>query len=238
MTALATYQRGLKTVQANVIRSLVPLFSTLDESDLNRTFPGYERKAVEVIRAGEHDAHRLAVQFYSESRKGVEGQAPRLPARLAPAEHLRTSLFVTGPVEVKRSLAQGVPLDEAMKRGQVTTSAAGSRLALNAGRHMVEDLALADPSSVGWQRVIKSAKPCAFCAMLASRGAVYKAGRYPPRTKYHYGCSCVAVPLFKGSQKHQQAVFYAALWKESTKGKRGKAAVNAFRKALAAAQSA
>lgn len=239
MTALSAYQRGLTAVRNDVVRSLVPLFSTLDESELNRSFPGYERQAAEVIREGEHRASRLAVQFYAETRKTeqAEGDAPRLPARLASPEQLRTNLFVTGPVEVKRALTHGASIDEAMRRGQVATAGAGSRLALNAGRYHIEDLAKADPSAVGWQRVIQSAKPCAFCAMLASRGAVYKAGRYAPRTKYHYHCSCVAVPLFKGSKKHQQAQFYAALWSESTKGLRGKKAVAAFRKALEAAQA-
>lgn len=239
MTALATYQRGLIAVRKDVIRSLVPLFSTLDEAELNRSFPGYERKAVEVIREGEVKASRLAVQFYAEHRahEHARGDAPRLPAKLASPEQLRTNLFVTGPVEVKRALAQGASMDEAMKRGQAATSGAGSRIAANAGRYQVEDLALADPSATGWQRVIQSRHPCAFCAMLASRGAVYKGGRYPPRSKYHYHCSCVVVPLFKGSKKHQQAQFYAAMWQEATKGKRGKDAVNAFRKALAAAQA-
>lgn len=238
MSALARYQRGLTAVRKDVVRSLIPLFSTLDESDLNRTFPGYESKASEVIRDGQQRASRLAVQFYSESREAAHagGHEPRLPARLASPEQLRTSMFVTGPVEVKRAMAEGATRAEAMKRGQVATSGSGSRIAANAGRFHIEDLVKADEQATGWQRVIQSQKPCTFCAMLTSRGAVYK-GRYVPRTQYHDHCSCVAVPLFQGSKKHQQAQFYAALWAESTKGLRGKKAVAAFRKALAALQA-
>lgn len=241
MTAAITrYQRGLTVVRNDVIRSLVPLFSTLDEADLNRSFPGFADRATSVIREGEQASARLAVQFYNESREAeqVDGDAPRRPPKLAEDRHIKGNLFLSGPIEVKRALAQGASTDEAMRRGQVATAGSGSRLALNAGRHHVETLVAADPQATGYQRVIKSKRPCAFCAMLASRGAVYKAGRYPPRTKYHDNCSCVAIPLFKGSKQHQQAAFYSALWAEVTKGLRGKQAVNAFRKALAAAQSA
>lgn len=235
MTAAITrYQRGLTQVRNEVVRSLVPLFSTLDEADLNRSFPGYAQRASGVIREGEQAAARLAVQFYSEAREAeqVPGDVPKRPPQLAEARHVNGSLFLSGPIEVKRAIAQGASTEQAMRRGQAATAGAASRLALNAGRHHVETLVVADEQAVGYQRVIKSAKPCAFCAMLASRGAVYKAGRYPPRTKYHDHCSCAAIPLFKGSKQHQQAQFYAELWKRTTKGKRGKDAVNAFRQAL------
>ncbi len=237
--AVTKYQRGLKAVRVEVVRSMAPLFSSLDEADLNRTFPGFERRAAQVVREGELAASRLAVQFYAEAREAdqAEGQAPKRPARLATPEQLRTSLFVTGPVEVKRALSQGASVDEAMRRGQARSAAAGSRLATNAGRHHVETLVKADEQATGWQRVTTSKSPCGFCAMLASRGAVYK-GKYMPRTEYHDGCACIAIPLFYGSKQHQQAQFYAALWAEVTKGKRGKDAVNAFRRALAAAQKA
>lgn len=238
--AIAKYQRGLTAVRNEVVRSLVPMFSTLDEAELNRSFPAYERKASALVREAERQSHRVAVQFYSEIREAehAEGQAPTVRPKLADPEHLRTSLFVHGPVEVKRALSQGASIDDAMRRGQVATVGTATRTALNAGRHHVEDLVVADAQATGWQRVIKSAKPCAFCALLASRGAVYKAGKYPPRTEYHYHCTCVAIPLFKSSKQHQQAQFYAALWKATTAGKKGKDAVNAFRRALAAAQRA
>lgn len=238
--AITRYQRGLTQVRNEVVRSLVPLFSTLDEADLNRSFPGYAQRASGVIREGEQAAARLAVQFYSEAREAeqVPGEAPKRPPTLADAKGVQGSLLLSGPIRVKRAIARGMPVDEAMKRGQVASAGAASRLALNAGRLHVETLVVADEQATGYQRVLNSTKPCAFCAMLASRGAVYKAGRYPPRTEYHDHCACTAIPLFQGSKQHQHAQFYAALWAESTKGLRGKQAVNAFRKALAAAQSA
>lgn len=49
-----------------------------------------------------------------------------------------------------------------------------------------------DPDAVGWRRV--TAGGCAFCRMLADRGAVYKADT--ARFASHPNCHCVAEPVF------------------------------------------
>lgn len=52
-----------------------------------------------------------------------------------------------------------------------------------------------DPASVGWRRVT-TGSGCKFCAMLGSRGAVYKEAT--ARFASHANCHCTAAPVFEG----------------------------------------
>jgi hypothetical protein len=52
-----------------------------------------------------------------------------------------------------------------------------------------------DPKGRGWRRQT-TGKSCAFCVMLAGRGAVYSAATV--RFKSHDYCDCIAVPVFQG----------------------------------------
>ncbi|QRY61480.1 hypothetical protein JVX90_13770 [Gordonia sp. PDNC005] len=56
---------------------------------------------------------------------------------------------------------------------------------------------------IGWARVLTGAESCGFCAMLASRGPIYKTeetaqrrGKNQEEDKYHDGCDCLIVPVF------------------------------------------
>ncbi len=60
-------------------------------------------------------------------------------------------------------------------------------------------------------RVPQSPKPCMFCLMLASRGAVYYSRKTAGElNEYHQNCSCKAVPVFNdnGIQGYDPDVIY------------------------------
>ena len=81
----------------------------------------------------------------------------------------------------------------------------------------------------GWSRVT-SGKPCAFCAMLASRGPIYSERTVHFRA--HDGCSCSAMAVWNRDDGWtEQARTYQRLWKETAKGDDP---VNAFRRAIEA----
>lgn len=61
-------------------------------------------------------------------------------------------------------------------------------------RETVATASLSDPKARGWQR--KAFGGCAFCQMLASRGAVYSVAT--ARFASHDHCGCIAVPAFQG----------------------------------------
>ena len=64
-----------------------------------------------------------------------------------------------------------------------------------------------DPAAVGWRRYV-SGKGCAFCRMLADRGAVYKAET--ARFASHGNCSCTASPVFDPQAEEASTLQYVA----------------------------
>lgn len=83
----------------------------------------------------------------------------------------------------------------------VLSLAAGSvqRLIANAGRRTIRGNAVRDRVRVGFSRVPRPGC-CAFCSVMASRGAVYEsetsAGGFG--NEFHDMCRCVVAPVFRG----------------------------------------
>lgn len=65
----------------------------------------------------------------------------------------------------------------------------------DAARNTITFSSIRDPQAVGWQRVA-TANGCAFCRMLAARGAVYSESTVDFAAHDH--CFCVAAPAFDG----------------------------------------
>lgn len=140
------------------------------------------------------------------------------------------SLRVTGPGELKRQAAKGSNEQRARRVALVTSSASASRHVLEGGRRTAMTLIESDEPALGWIRVTDN-DPCAFCAMLASRGPVYfskeSAGFQP-----HDGCACMPEPVFHETTSWPgRSKEFQKLWYASTKGFSGKDALNAFRRA-------
>jgi len=163
---------------------------------------------------------------------------------------LDTSLRVTGPVAFKKSILRisGADLTPEVERAltQSILKDAGKSMAAAVTRHVndgarQEVLAntKVDPVALGFMRVTKSGRPCYFCAMLASRGPVYGQESFSssdPRfvgdgvAKAHDNCACVLEPVFSRATNVPDLSKQASeIWGSATKGKGGKAAVNAFR---------
>lgn len=151
------------------------------------------------------------------------------------------SLLVTGPGELKRRAARGETEAQAKRGGLVVVSGAASRHVLAGGRETQMELIRADDRALGYIRVTDS-DPCAFCAMLASRGPVYKGRSFDAsnakslgagEAKVHDGCGCTIEPVLarKGNAWPGRAKEFQRLWYASTKGLSGQDAINAFRRA-------
>lgn len=71
------------------------------------------------------------------------------------------------------------------------------------GRDTIVQNTASDVSHPGWARVPTGRETCAFCLMLASRGAMYdseKSARYKRSGgRYHGRCDCVATPVWSES---------------------------------------
>lgn len=139
------------------------------------------------------------------------------------------SLLVTGPSEVKRRTANREPEASAMDNAFVSAAGAASRHVLTGSRETMLTLVQADEVALGWARVTDG-DPCAFCAMLASRGPVYKSAA-TAGFKAHDNCACSAEAVFARTAAWPgDARDYQRLWYASTRGYSGKDAINAFRR--------
>lgn len=126
-----------------------------------------------------------------------------------------------------------------------SSASAAYRHVQNGGRDLVDSAVASDNLAVGYIRVTRGT-PCAFCAMLASRGPVYKDSSFAASDvrftglgnhKVHDGCGCTLRPLYGKSSSNwtDEALKFEQLWigGQDAKGRSpssysGKDAINAF----------
>lgn len=142
---------------------------------------------VSKIIGGSDAGARRAARYYDASRR-IE--VPRGAAYAATAslgmvdEGVRQSLLVQGPYAVVNRTAKINRLDippaqakiligKAKQESIRAVAASTIRHAQAGGRQTIWDNSKEDRVALGWIRVTK-AKPCAFCAMLASRGLQFR----------------------------------------------------------------
>lgn len=117
-------------------------------------------------------------------------------------------------------------------------AATAERISMNAARGLVYNLGEVDQRVMGWVRYSTTGTPCGWCAMLISRGPVYKtakAATYHEHDEYHDNCHCIAVPVFSQEQYESSQLFalnreYSVLWPRVTQGLGGKDAISAWRR--------
>lgn len=81
-------------------------------------------------------------------------------------------LRVTGPINIKHRISRGESPESAARKALVEASGAAGQHVLNGGRGTTLSLVQNDQRAIGWVRVTDG-NPCAFCAMLASRGVTW-----------------------------------------------------------------
>lgn len=226
---------------ALTVRQMLAAWALLEADDLDGTVERWLRVAIPIVRLQRSDSAALAGSYTRLFRRlelgaGVDDTPPVLADEIA-ADQVAASLTSTGPITVKANIGRGREVDRAMEIGQAAAAAAAMRLALNGGRETVLNTARSDTRSVGWMRVT-SGKPCAWCAMIASRGVVFwtresaEAATRPAHAKGHDGCNCMIEPAYRGSTLPPSSQRWSDLWSESTAGLGGNDARKAFRTAL------
>lgn len=152
----------------------------------------------------------------------------------------RVSLTVTGPVNQKSKAARGKPGQVARDESFTEASGAATRHVLTGGRQSLLTLIENDTRAIGWIRVTDG-DPCSFCAMLASRGAVYKEDSFsqsdprftgPGEFKVHDSCACTMEVVYsrQAAWPGRGDEFYR-MWRDNIEGRfSGKDARNAWRR--------
>lgn len=201
-----------------------------------------------LVRRDRSASRELARRYMTAYRVVERVREPfvfDLPPDDINTEQVITSMIVTGPGALDRAArklgVERVPNSAGIARKIMESNArAAQRHVTNGGREVVDDVLRRDPANSGYMR-LTDGDPCFFCAMLASRGPVYKEDSFedsdprfhgPGEQKVHDGCGCTLIPIYgSGAVALTQYKSYERLWAASTRGSSGRGAVTAFRRA-------
>ncbi|MGW1040034.1 VG15 protein [Streptomyces sp. NPDC002547] len=171
-------------------------------------------------------------------------------------EEIRTVLEALGPknlegkvdeIDTSKPASEVDQLrDEAHQQAGARQAAAAERVAMNGGRSTIWNHMQRDRRVIGYIRLSRTGTPCGWCAMLISRGPVYRSqssAEYADGDKYHDNCHCYAEPVYSREQYASSPAYelnrrYEELWPKVTRGLSGKAAVSAWRRFIRQEQKA
>lgn len=170
-----------------------------------------------LVRVNHQLSATAAVAYYESFRKAEEITGAATPRLAGPidVQQLVKSMYVTGEVMTKNALASGQSPQEARQTALTRVSGAVTRHALAGGRDTIISSVGADKHSEGWARVTDG-DPCAFCAMLAGRGPVYKS-EFTADFQAHDHCGCVAEPIYPGATWPGRAREFHDLYNQATR---------------------
>ncbi|BAH52285.1 hypothetical protein [Rhodococcus opacus] len=224
------------------VTDLHAVWPLLDYQDLDRTQTRWVQAALPIVERRNQESEALAARYVRDLR-AIE-LPTATPARdLVPTEidrpRVAVSLLATGPGTVKKKSRVSVREPEAMLAGEAASTRVAQKIVADGGRQTVARAVRLDEKASGWIRVTDG-EPCFFCAMLVTRGPVYKGtsfDRSDPRftgdgtAKVHDGCGCTIQALYSPWKPSEQEKVWNEMWKDSTKNKSGADALKAFRQA-------
>lgn len=220
-------------MQLQVARSVqlqsVNLWGLLDPSDLDGSALRWLPEQLRVVLAGRRTSALVAAAAYRDYRVAEVGEPlaakgkglGALPGGVTiPLESrvsdnaliakVSTSLRVTGPVKVKQSRMVGRTVDRSMGDALASVVSATQRHVLDGGRMASLSLMRSDPRVRSYARVT-GGDACAFCGLLAARGAVFLSEASADFAS-HDNCGCGAEAIYDGTD--WQPSGESAAWQE------------------------
>lgn len=239
-------QQQQLAIRAEVLRAIIKLLPIWDPDDPD-SYDRFVQAVITLVQSRARDSAAIAARYYDlfkEVDLGLTiGKAARL-AEVPSVQEIMAAINATAKAGYYRALGAGKTPQQAMENALAGLTGAASRLVLNGGRDTIWENVGRDPYVHGWIRVSSTGDPCAFCAMLLSRGPVYlsfeSAGGVSAETvgtgaakefQWHDHCGCFAEPYVQGSPWPEQNQRYHDLWQRA-KNDKSTNPLNAFRRAL------
>lgn len=221
------HRRELGLIARLVAGQIGALARSADMGDIDAWWDRASPTARRSVLRGALAAQAASARYLGQ-HAAIEGAVVR--AELAPisVEAIETSLRIDGPVVFKKHMAISGEPGAALRVMGSELSGSAQRLTLSPARNTVMRTFGRSPTIAGWRR-ITSGTPCPFCAMLASRGAVYSKGSVSFQA--HKRCSCTAEPIYGTEAEPPEVLGLREQWNEATRGLGGTDALNAFRRA-------
>lgn len=212
------HYQGQLQLRALALRDYIKLWPAW-EGD-TASFKRLAEATVVLVKGHQQTSSALGASYFDAFRlaEGVGGQARSFladPMTAEAEEKLVAALFETGQFSVQRALAQGRSPQDAMRVALTNTSGTVTRHVLDGGRGSIMRSVAGDDQALGWGRVT-SGSPCAFCALLASRGPIYHA-EATADFEAHGHCSCTAEPGYEGADWPGRSREFKKLYDQSVR---------------------
>ena len=192
---VARFRQVQKDVVALAYREILAFWRSLDLSDPVAAVRILEEFLPEVIHAYGEVGAAAAADFYDDLREKSPAARRAYSAVMGdavPLEQVRAStrwaagpLFEARPDFAEATLARVINVADRFVKDQP--------------RRTISSNVLRDPAEARYARVPSGSSTCAFCLVLASRGAVY-ASEASASDKYHGHCDCVPTPVWDLSE--------------------------------------
>ncbi|MFF7308170.1 hypothetical protein [Streptomyces sp. NPDC008137] len=207
-------------------------------SRLRESVPDWLTAVNTIVAQYARTSAALAADFYEAQREaaGVPGSFTVPVADPPPPDQTEASLrwatkdlWPRDPEEA--TPAQMQPMDVRLAQSGKKAEQVVQKLVADTGRGTVREAVRQDRQATAWARSAARGA-CAFCKMLASRGAVYEKDTSDFRA--HDGCHCGVVPVFKGQrfELSPHAREWERIYREFAQGHSGDQ-LRLFRRALA-----
>ncbi len=184
---------------------------TLDLNDLKGSQPIWRKTMVDLLSRWYHLSARMAARYLPEYRKasigepddGVTIAMPRFDRRQASKQ-----FDWMGATNVLWHLAKGETEQAAWEAARSLFLGMFHEAVLTGGRQTIKEWARKDQRAIGWRRV-SDGDPCAFCAMLVTRGPVYTSEDKALHAdtlsgKYHAHCGCTVEVVYGDWQPNER----------------------------------
>ena len=207
------HQRAQRTLTGRALSRLAAAWAGVDIED-PASWAGYIQTAEDLCGSAQSESASVAGRYLERFRRAelkalgmpVERLALTAP-RFAMAGQFESALAAFGPSYVRQLVTSGMPLEGAMRLAIAGQFGKAMGLILSPGRDVLAEGIQADRRCLGYRRVC-SGGACSFCAMLATRGAVYKAHSFGVgsvkgvgRAEVHRSCQCSMEPVYSYSSK-------------------------------------
>jgi hypothetical protein len=238
MIMAQAWRQGQALLGALLIRDVISLWQQMNPYAIRASWPAVRSVISGMVQEQWLSSALGGTDYYERARAIAiaageigEAAAPFAPSvpEVPEVPFIGDVLDMTGPWTMLQGISGGQQVQAAMSSAAVSLSGAAARIALGGGRGAILEAVSEDPQAVAWMRVL-GPRPCAFCAMLASRGAVYKTEQSADFDAHNH-CMCTVAPAFSKNQVAR--LFDNELyrqWKEVTRGYKGKDAINAWRR--------
>lgn len=202
-------QAGLGALTA---RQVAELAAQLGTANLDRSLPPFIAALWRLIRRNGSVSAELAARFYLRQRAAAGARGVFRPPLVDPPPLEQVAASTRWAAQSLYWAAPDVDLFTAKLAG------AAEKLTLDVGRASIINASHADPEAKGWARIPEPGA-CYFCALLATRGAVY--AEDTAGFKSHDHCRCHAEPVFTAYEPSAEIRGWQSLYAQSTKGVHG-----------------